>query len=178
MSKKPTQTKLPNTEPEPKKKDPKHVKRARKYWMTDLNYFRGDTKSTWKYEPFENKKTKEVTLETIAELLVKGEIVDSKLKPKNVEGPAGPRGTRMHRTYVYRAAVEFKVYDGNASSNKKGIKPKTKGNWKVIDQAIEKWNKEFGKKGLEIKDGELKQFKKGRKESTPADLLKAFRGLK
>lgn len=152
---------------------------ARKKWCEEFNFFYTDKDSSWKYEAFKNKTTKEVTVQTIAFLLKVGEIVNRKYEPVEVFGTRNgkkySRGTRMFRTYIYRAAVEHKIYDAHSRTNKEGKTPKTAGNWKVVDQAIDKWNKTMGIDGLMIENGKLEQAKVGRKELTQDDIFLAFK---
>ncbi len=152
---------------------------ARKKWCEQFNYFYADKTSKWKYEEFKNKSSKEITLETIAFLLKAGEIIDRKSNPIEVFGSRGgkkySRGTRMHRTYIYRAAVEQKIYDGQSRWNNLGKKPTGTGNWKVLDKAIDNWNEEFSGTKLEIGNSKLEQAKSGRREQSPADILASIR---
>ncbi len=161
-----------------KKKDRK-TEWHRRTWNDELNFFKADKNSKWKYEPFKNKPAKEIHVARITWLLVKGEIVKKNMTPKEVfgkkDGERYSRGTRMHRTYVYRSAVAHKIYDAHSAINKKGQKPKTPGNWGPIDRAIDKWNQEFGGFIGKIENGKLKQAKSGRKETTPDNLLEELR---
>lgn len=156
-----------------KSKSKKNI--ARKKWIEELNYFLIDDESGYKHPKFNNRPAAEITNYTIALCLQKYGMVDRDMNPKQFyTANKEPRGTKMHRTYIYRAMVLHGVYDGNRKANETKTKPKTAGNWGPVDKAIDKWNEEFSRDGLKIENGKLYSKKQGRKELEEADALKAF----
>jgi hypothetical protein len=149
---------------------------ARKKWIEELNYFYIDDQSSYEHPKFKNRPAAEITNSTIALCLRKHGIVKpGSLNPRMFYYPdKSQRGTKMHRTYIYRAMVIEKIYDGNRKANETKTKPKTAGNWGPVDKAIDKWNEEWGSEGLRIENGKLYSKKQGRKELEEDDALEAF----
>jgi len=149
---------------------------ARKHWDTATNTFRTRKNTSWVYD--DSWKNKSVTQEDIADIITRESLdKDEFTNPKN--GDKKNKGNKLHRTYIYRYLVEYKIFDGNrkfyslSDEDKKEYK-EPKGAWAKADKAIDEWNKGAKGTSLEIKDGAQKKYTGGQaktKSSRLAELM-------
>lgn len=133
---------------------PSKPKAARKHWDTTENVFKTRSNSSWVYEKFTDR---EVTMVDIFAAVQKYSLDDEQFTKSKKS-----KGNKLFATYIYRAMVEEKIYDGNAAyySKAKGYKQPTKA-WAPVDKAIKEYNKHEMIKGTDkvIKlTGAMKDF--------------------